>query len=58
MSFTHSTTVVPCNEYEVGDMPQVKYNFVPLKSILETSPDENIGKNNTLLLCATNYNIN
>lgn len=42
MSFTHSTTVVPCNEDEVGDMPQVKYNFVPLKSILETSPDENI----------------
>uniref|UniRef100_A0A8D8Y0C4 Replication protein A subunit n=1 Tax=Cacopsylla melanoneura TaxID=428564 RepID=A0A8D8Y0C4_9HEMI len=42
MSFTHSTTMIPCNEDEVGDMPSVKYTFVPLKSITEISPDENI----------------
>ncbi|KAL1462309.1 hypothetical protein WDU94_014152 [Cyamophila willieti] len=42
MSFTHATTVIPCNEEEVGDMPSVKYTFVPLKSIVEISPDENI----------------
>ncbi|XP_026688691.1 replication protein A 70 kDa DNA-binding subunit [Diaphorina citri] len=42
MSFTHSTTVIPCNEDEVGNMPSVKYCFVPLKTIAEISPDENI----------------
>lgn len=44
MSFTHSTTVIPCNEDEVGNMPSVKYCFVPLKTIAEISPDENIGE--------------
>lgn len=37
MTFTNSTSVIPVSEEDIGSLPSIKYNFVPLKSLSDAS---------------------